>query len=45
MFSAQIIIIECAGLGWDRVSFLHWSKHEAMLWICAENSADNPGVF
>lgn len=35
----------CACYSWDRVNFLQSSKYGAMLWICEENSVDNPGIF
>ena len=38
-------MLVCAGLGWDRVNFLHSSWYGAMLWIYAENSVDNSGMF
>ena len=36
---------DCAGFAWDRVNFLHSSWYGAMVWICAENSVDNTGMF
>lgn len=30
--------------GRDRVDFLHNSRYEAILWICAENKVDSSGM-
>ena len=35
----------CAGFGWDRVNFLPSSWYGAMFQICAENGADDTGMF
>lgn len=33
----------CAGFGWANYLYSSWC--EAMFWICARNSVDNPGMF
>ena len=35
----------CPGFGWERVNGLHSSWSGALLWICAENSVGNTGMF
>lgn len=42
--SLRVLSSRLFRFGRDRVDFLHSSWYEAMLWICAENSAASSGI-